>query len=155
MGLIEIVKKRWEPTIVEMDVKLEDGKPIQVKCRPLVAMDYLSIAIEGFNTVPIITGRKADEDLDPEEQVNAYRWMRELTKKAIYQISSTDEGGKRVWLDVEWLTDEVEAPESDGKKIKISLKHLEALAEGMVGRVAKAVIERSNFGLEAPKRVQH
>lgn len=153
MGLIDIVNKKWEATLVDLDEKLEDGKPIQVKCRPLVAMDYLSIAIEGFDTVPIITGRKKEDDLDPEEQMNAYRWMRELAKKAIYQMSNLDDAGKRIWTDVVWLDDSAEAPEMSGTAIKISLKHMEALAEGMVGRVAKAVIERSNFGLEAPKRV--
>ena len=43
MGFADTLKKASEPTTVELETMLEDGKRAAIKCRPLISVDYFSL----------------------------------------------------------------------------------------------------------------
>lgn len=151
MGFADSVKKVSEPTVVELEAVLEDGKRAAIKCRPLISVDYFSLGDTGFDAIPILTGQKNPEDLSNEERVKMYSWMRAVVAKACFSVRDI-EGDQSVWKPVKCVLEDMDEPVLENGKNKISVRMLEALNGGEIVEVANAIISRTNFSRELPKR---
>lgn len=148
MGFLDAAQKAAEPTVVELTAFLDDDKKAAVKCRPLVSIDYFSVQSDGFNAIPILTGTKQVDELDVEERLKMYGWMREIVKKAVVAVRDIRDG-QSVWQPVVMNGDDMEAPTLDEHgKLHISVRMLEALNEGTVADIAGAIINRTNTSRE-------
>lgn len=153
MGFLDTVNKAKEPITVELKSVLEDGKRAAVKCRPLIAIDYFSMgAASGYDAIPVLTGEKRAEAMSTAEKMKLYEWFREVVCRSVIQVRDVKDG-QSIWQPVKFVLDEME-PVTDNGTMRLSLRILEELNGGEVIDVANAIINRTNFSQEIPKRVR-
>ena len=80
-----------------------------------------------------------------------YGWMRAVVAKACVAVRDL-EGDLSVWKPVKCILEDLDEPVLENGKNKISVRMIEALNGGEIVEVANAIISRTNFSKELPKR---
>jgi len=151
MGFLEELKRRKQPIIIDLPVVLEDGKPAQIKCRPVVPGELMN-RLDGVGGIPIAQPG-LERDVPKDEALKLYRWACSVLIRSIFAIR-TIEDGEEVWIDIELTDDEdADTPQdlpADGKKPERTLLRLidfDYFDSDFVNRVANEVlITNTNFG---------
>lgn len=158
-SFLQQVSDTIKPIDVELEnITLADGKPLVIRCRPFMNMDWYTTSYGEWSGLPIFDteDHRTYTDWSVEEKVSFLRYLRAIASKAITHVSDckdVDGQMQRVWVKAKVFPDDADiTPRVNGETYEFQLKHIDKGQN--VQRIGLAVFVDSNEGglmAEAPE----
>lgn len=153
MGFFEKLAERKAPIIIDLPLVLEDGKPCQIKARPLVYGELVN-RVHKVGGIPVVGGQQGpDRDMREEEMANLNKYIEMQIIRCVLAIRVV-ESGESKWKNIELTSDvEIETPKdlpAEGDKPErtlLKITDFEYVSGSVLNLLAeKIIINHTNFG---------
>jgi hypothetical protein len=145
MGFIEKLRESEAGHIFTFDGTVqEDGKPYQIRCRPMVTGDFLAITVGEFASIPIITGQKQADEASLEDRKAYYDYFKVIIKRCATLFRDVDKGVE-TWCNIEWHDGERDSMR-EGDVMYLKIADLERIQSDVVWVLGNQIINWANFG---------
>lgn len=156
MSFIEMLQKSREGKTLDVgELKLEDGKPLQLRFRRMVAGDFMTEQNGPYGGIPQLAQEKAKEfqdggaesvELSDKEQQQFYGWLRQLFIRSVFAVREFADG-KELWLKIKWIDDTEESPDNlPPETVALNIRALEEMHPTVILEGGMDIIRSANNG---------